>query len=144
MQKPKSSQPITPRRTSRAGNATGGFTLLEVIASTGILAVALVVVLNSISLSIRQASSTRRTAAAYELAAEKLHRTCAGEFLSLPVSGQNSSQGLPYRWRVEKQAADTEALDLLCCEVTWHSGGASRSIRLYRRVLAGDPWGTDG
>ena len=109
-----------------------GFTLLEVITATVVLAVGLAVIMESISLSLSSAAVVERKCTAHNVAADKLTRACAGELSSLPRSGRDSLSGASYDWSVGETEENTEGLRAVTCTVSWNSRGQRRTIAIRR------------
>jgi len=110
-----------------------GFTLLEVIAATVVLAVGLAVVIESISLSLSGAAVVERSCTAHNLAADKLNRACAGDLPSLPNKGQEGLGGASYDWCIEETEEDAKGLRTVICTVSWKSRGQQRTVTVRRR-----------
>ena len=119
----------------------GAFTLLEVILATVILAGALLVVTESLSMSMQGASETYRRQYARDLAADKLARACAGEMPSLPSESRQAHRGVEYQWQVEAAGEPGAELRRITCKVRWEARKQSHTTVVQRDVLAGGPGG---
>jgi len=106
-----------------------------VIAAAVVLAVALAVVVESISLSLSSARRIWRQSAAYNLAADKLNRACAGQFSTMPAEGRDALNGASYHWRLQQQWGRSDGLEHMACTVSWQGRGRQRSVTVQRRRL---------
>ena len=138
-----------------------GFTLLEMIVATTIMAVAIVGLLSGLSGTTRSAARVRDYDRAVQLGRERMNELLVD--LSLPhnseVSGlfdPNQTGGLEAGWRARLTTfslppviqANMTALDRLELEVWWKSGDTTRTFTLDayrpRAVTAADVGGTPG
>ena len=118
-----------PGPTERAG-----FSLLEMLVASAVLAVGLVIVTESISAGLTASTSVDRLFHAGQLAADRLNRAAAGEYATLPHEGKRRFEGVEYRWRLEE--GDSQGgLRLVLCNVQWTSRGRRHMVTLGRRLL---------
>ena len=116
-----------------ARRRAGGFSLLEMLVAAGVLAVALVIVMESISFALTAASRTDRDQTAYRIASDRLNRAAAGHGPVPPEQGQTTFAGVRYDWRVQPVSAES-GMRSVQCAVRWLSGGRQQAIALDRRL----------
>jgi type II secretion system protein I len=120
-----------------------GFTLLEMIVATAIMAIAVVGLLSGLSGSVRSATRVREYDRAAQLAQVRMNELLLDERTprNVPVEGRFSPQltgGVDAGWRAQITpfkmppvlAAGEVALDRLHLEVWWMSGATRRTVAL--------------
>ena len=130
-----------PVDASRAGpcarrRAARGFTLLEALLAGVILAAALSVILESLSLSSASAGRVLRESAARRIAGDRLHRFSAGEFDPRDASGRIDLDGTTYSWRIDRPR-DENGLRRAACDVWWTDRGARVDLSVERLIAPG-------
>lgn len=129
-------RPTDPRPGSRGGGGVGlGFSLLEVLVATVILATGIAIVTGALATNQVTGARARRQSTAYDLAADVLDRAAAGE-LKDRTEGERTEGPVAFGWRLE-WVADDAPLRRLRCVVSWADRGADRQVALERNVLAG-------
>lgn len=139
----------------RTGNhrVRKGFTLLEALVATTIMAVAVTALVSNLTGSLRNLSRLNEQDRASLLSSRKLeeillgpplprYRSIAGRF-EQPITGEDNAE--PATWRVRVEPVELpevptpgiEVLDRVEFEAIWKSGSSERSFRLvtYRRGL---------
>lgn len=131
-----------------------GFTLLEVLVATVILAVAVTSLLSALSTSLRSASRTTETDRAVVLARRKMDELLVDRNFPRmqPVEGRwDASSGLDGGWRaestqfeappVEEGRQNRVVLDRLQLEVWWMNGRQRRSFKVegYKQIMLDPP-----
>jgi general secretion pathway protein I len=125
-----------------------GFTLLEMLVATSLLAIAVVGMLASLSTSLKNASRVTSQDRAALLASRKLEellgapRLPRGVELQGPISAEPGFEGgwramvTPFEGPPNVQAGAT-VLDRVECEVWWMEAGTRRSFRIdgYRTTV---------
>jgi len=131
--------PTLSRSTGRGGNAAlrrrGGFTLVEVLAATLLIAIVLPSVMEGVSVATRAATSARYRNEATSLAQGKLAELLAtNAWQSGNLSGDFSPDWPRYQWSATEQAwagdltgAGLQEIDL---RVTWFDRNRQDSITL--------------
>lgn len=123
---------MTPRR---HGN---GFTLVEVLASLGLVAVILPTVMAGISLAMGLAESARLKTEATALASTRLNEIVAGkEWLEGDAEGDFGEDWPRYSWRQEVSDWEDAALKEVRVNVIWTWRGQERSVAISTLVYAG-------
>ena len=121
-------------RTDGPARARRAFSLLEAIIATTVLAVAMVIVMESLSTGLSASVDTGREAAAHDLAADRLNRVACDA--KSAESGETSVGGVGYLWRVEEGDQPGAGLRRILCTVTWQRMGRKREVKLQRIVSA--------
>jgi len=119
---------------ARRAPRPGGFSLLEILAATVVLAGALVIVLESVASGQSATARLQRQMAAHSLAGDVLDRAAAGESDPLPQQGRTNMHGTEFRWAVTDSPARRAGLRQLTCLVRWQCQGQEQSVALYRLV----------
>ncbi len=141
----------TPRSTRPSRGRAAGFTLLEALVATLIMAIAVVGLLSAISTSLGNAARLSEHDQISLLAKRKMEDVLAASLpLGQPLTGQFSpaeSGGLTAGWSAvvypfERNIAGVgdAVLDRIVLEVWWTSGGKRRTLELetYRARRARD------
>lgn len=106
-----------------------GFTLLEIVVSLAILAVALPPLLQAFSRGTRdEANSSQRTTAFYLLRFQMESLLMAGYPEETGQQDGEFDEGSRYTWRSEVQETETEGLLLMTVSIIWDDGGTERVI----------------
>lgn len=129
-----SAAPASPRRAGLPGRA--GFSLLEMLVASVVLAVGLVIVTETISSGLGASTRVERELLAGRLAADRLNRAAAGEYSALPQEGKSRFGGVEYRWRLQ-EGRHEGGLRSLLCSVRWTSRGRQQIVTLDRQLPAG-------
>jgi type II secretory pathway pseudopilin PulG len=108
-----------------------GFTLVEAVVATSILAFGILGVIGGISLSTRTATAAMRQVEAAELAANQLELAIAA--FSGAAQGLSGRQE-PYRWRVDFQVKERE-LFLAEAAVEWDQLDRTEVLQLRRLFI---------
>ena len=133
-----------PRRNGRGSMAAGpgrpartkrkaGFSLLEMLVASAVLAVGLVIVTESISSGLTVSTGVDRELFARQLAADRLNRAAAGEYAPLPRAGRVSSGGVQYYWRVQA-GGQQRGLRSALCVIRWTTRGRRQTVTLSRQL----------
>ncbi len=125
-----------------------GFTLLEMLVATSLMAIAVVGMLASLSTSLKNASRVTGQDRAALLASRKLEELLGAARLPRNVELQgpiSSEPGFEGGWRAmvtpfegpPNTQAGTAVLDRVECEVWWNQAGVRRSFRVdgYRTAV---------
>ena len=129
-----SAAPASPRRAGLPGRA--GFSLLEMLGASVVLAVGLVIVTESVSSGLTASTRVDRQLFAGQLAADRLNRAAAGEYSALPQEGKNPLGGVEYHWRLQ-EGRHEGGLRSVLCSVRWTSRGRQQIVTLDRQLPAG-------
>lgn len=129
-----STVPARPRRSGLPGRT--GFSLLEMLVASVVLAVGLVIVTESISSGLTASTRVDRQLFAGQLAADRLNRAAAGEYSALPQEGKSPLGGVEYHWRLQERRHEGGLRSLLC-SVRWTSRGRQQTVTLGRQLPAG-------
>ena len=126
-----------------------GFTLMEVLATLVLIAIVIPVALEGISISLRAASTAKRSMEAVSLAETKLNELIAtGEWQFGVLSGDFGQEFEQYRWDAEILQRDESAdLSELVVHVTWEGRGGERGVQvatlIYTAATVESGTGTD-
>ncbi len=133
----------------RSRRTTAGFTLLEVLVATLIMAIAVTGLLSALSTSLRNAARLTAYDRAAMLARQKMDELLIATRLpkGTPIEGgwdTYTAAGVPIRWRAvvttsEKQlnaGVGAPYIERVQLEILWMEGGGQRSFALegYRRA----------
>ena len=130
-------------RVSKRSNA--GFTLLEVIVATAIMATAIIGLSSLVTQSLSNASQVREYDRAAMLARTQMNELIAidkpllGQELRGEIDEHTAWRGVIEPWEVPAGAGPgTSFLARIVLEVSWESGGETKKIELegFRRVRA--------
>ena len=116
----------------RALTDTRGFSLLEALIATAILASALLSLAQLIAFAVRTTAAAGRTTDAALLAAQKVEELRAGSWAELQPGTDSPAAGFMRTWTVTPMAADPDYLVLLDVIVR-APGGQARMIALKTR-----------
>lgn len=99
----------------------GGFTLIEVLASASILAIALLGVIGTFLVSYEGVTFGGRVSAAVQLAQQKLEELKAGGFPPTPTNGTQTTDRYTVAWTVSSVGfgAAADELRRISVTVTW-------------------------
>lgn len=131
--------------TKRHRRSCGGFTLLEVMVATTIMAIAVVTLLSALTTSLRNASSLTESDKAAMLGKQTLDALLADTALPAGqlLQGQfrPGEAGLNGGWRATVEPFDTQSgvrgrVDRVALEIWWQSGLRRRAMQLegFRRA----------
>ncbi len=120
-------------------NARRGMTLIEVLATVAIIAVALPPIMYGISMATAVAGVARQRAEASTLAQNKIEElaqlVALGE--DVPTSGDFGDDYALYRWQSTSQDWDEQNLTQLQVTVTWTTRGRTLDVTLTTLVYNG-------
>lgn len=108
-----------------------GFTLLEMLVASVVLATGAVVAMQCITASVAASVDLGYRSQAQRLAASQLARASAGDLPTLPATGQEQRGAITYDWRVEQRSVAT-GLRQLTCSVQWTRGEKTQRFQLQR------------
>ncbi len=114
---------------------SAGFTLMEALVASVVLATGLLLVLQAITSSVGASGRVSSQVEAHALAADQLAQAVAGALPALPAEGIEQRGPVLYEWRVERIGTEGR-LDRLRAEVRWSRQGQDHAITLHRRALA--------
>ena len=108
-----------------------GFTLIEVIATLAVVAIALPPVMKGISLCLVTADFARCQSEASSLAQAKLTELLvSGELQHAMLAGDFGSDWPAYRWTAQVAAWDSATLRQVELAVSWKQRGKDRTVTL--------------
>ncbi|MEI6232784.1 MAG: type II secretion system protein [Planctomycetota bacterium] len=106
-----------------------GFTLIEVLAALGLIAVVLPVVMQGFSIANGLAASAKERTEAAALADSKLNELVAtGDWKLGLLSGDFAPERPNFRWKAEIQNWDSSTLQELNVRVYWTARGSEREF----------------
>lgn len=119
----------------RVHRNSDGFTLLEIVVSLAILAVALPPLMQAFSHATRsEARASQRTTAFYLLRYQMESILMAGYPQETGEEDGEFGENLRYRWHSKVQDTETEGLRLLTVSIIWDAAGQERSVSVNTYV----------
>ncbi len=106
-----------------------GFTLIEVLATLVLMAIALPAVMRAATVALSAASTARHTTEAASLGEAKLNELIALNEWNQNGSGDFSPDHTDYRWTVETAARDLGVYDVRM-NVIWQEAGKERKLTI--------------
>lgn len=118
------------RRRHAPGNGTGGFTLVEILATFVLMAIILPVAMNGISMASKLASQAKRRVTAGVLAEQMLNEfVLSGDYEDGDQEGEVTEENTDYTWQLEVVDWEEEdSMQQLDMRVTWENSGGQESI----------------
>ncbi len=114
---------------------SGGFTLVEMLASMAVAAIVLPVAMQGVSLALTLSGQAKRELEAAQLARAKVAElTSTGAWQTAELSGDFGEECPEYRWRGQLTEYDGATLQQLDVNVTWTARGRERAVTLTTLV----------
>lgn len=127
--------PVVPNRFGRRGRALRAFTLIEVLATLLLLAIALPAVLRGISMATSAASQAKHRGDAYGLCQSKLNELLAtGQWQNGNLAGDFNPDNPGYRWSASTLAWTDPSVEQLDVHVIWTGRGKEQDVVLSTLV----------